>query len=307
MEFQCASLSSIHRFCLYVIFSCSLEYVYIFLIVYHINTDVPVCYNRTMLRTITVTRYVTPLREGGSLPAIVEADDDGLYVLKFRGAGQGVKALIAELVAGELGRALGLPVPEIVLMELDPVLGRSEPDYEIRSLIKASAGLNLALDYLPGALEFNLLDASRIDSLLASSIVWFDAYVTNVDRTPRNTNMLFWHRRLMLIDHGSSLYFHYSTDDFLSRSRSPFPPIKDHVLLPVASALEEADALLTKALTPEVIQQTVNMIPGSWLNADPFFTDRDAHREAYQAYLLDRLAASHYFVEEALHARAQLL
>ncbi len=167
--------------------------------------------------------------------------------------------------------------------------------------------MNLALDYLPGALEFNLLDANRIDPLLASSIVWFDAYVTNVDRTPRNTNMLFWHRRLMLIDHGSSLYFHYNTGDFLSRSRSPFPPIKDHVLLPVASALEEADALLTKALTPEVIQQTVNMIPGSWLNADPFFADRDAHREAYQAYLLDRLAASHYFVEEALHARAQLL
>jgi hypothetical protein len=277
------------------------------LIVYHIKTDVPLCYNRTMLRTLTVTRYVTPLREGGSLPAIVEADDDGLYVLKFRGAGQGVKALIAELVAGELGRALGLPVPEIVLMELDPVLGRSEPDYEIRSLIKASAGVNLALDYLPGALEFNQLDASRLDPVLASSIVWFDAYVTNVDRTPRNTNMLFWHRRLMLIDHGSSLYFHHGTDDFLSRSRSPFPPIKDHVLLPVASALEEADALMTKALTPETIQKTVNMIPGSWINSDSFFAGRDAHREAYQAYLLDRLAASHYFVEEALHARAQLL
>ena len=146
-----------------------------------------------MLRTVTVTRYVTPLREGGSLPAIVEANDDGLYVLKFRGAGQGVKALIAELIAGELGRALGLPVPEIVFMELDPILGRSEPDYEIRSLIKASEGLNLALDYLPGALEFNPLDASRLDPLLASSIVWFDAYVSNVDRTPRNTNMLFWH------------------------------------------------------------------------------------------------------------------
>ncbi len=256
-----------------------------------------------MLRTLTVTRYVTPLREGGSLPAIVEADDDGLYVLKFRGAGQGVKALIAELVAGEIGRALELPVPEIVLMELDPVLGRSEPDYEIRSLIKASAGVNLALDYLPGALEFNQLDASRLDPALASSIVWFDAYVTNVDRTPRNTNMLFWHRRLMLIDHGSSLYFHHSTDDFLSRSRIPFPPIKDHVLLPVASALEETDAHMTKTLTPEMIQKTVDMIPGSWLNSDPFFADR----EAYQAYLLDRLAASHYFVEEALHARAQLL
>ena len=277
------------------------------LIVYHINIAALVCYNRSMLRTQTVTRYVTPLREGGSLPAIVEANDDGLYVLKFRGAGQGVKALIAELVAGELGRALGLPIPEIVFLELDPVLGRSEPDYEIRSLIQASAGLNLALDYLPGALEFNSLDASRLDPLLASSIVWFDAYVTNVDRTPRNTNMLFWHRRLMLIDHGSSLYFHYSTGDYRSRSRSPFPAIKDHVLLPVASALEEADALLTRSLKPEVIQQTVNLIPGDWLNSDLFFTDSDTHREAYQAYLLDRLAASLYFVEEALHARAQLL
>jgi hypothetical protein len=267
----------------------------------------PVCYNRGMLRTLTVTRYVTPLREGGSLPAIVEANDDGLYVLKFRGAGQGAKALIAELVAGEIGRALGLSVPEIVLMELDAVLGRSEPDYEIRSLIQASAGLNLALDYLPGALEFNTLDTNRLDPLLASSIVWFDAYVSNVDRTPRNTNMLFWHRRLMLIDHGSSLYFHHSTDDFLPRSRSPFPPIKDHVLLSVASALEQADMLMTKALNPEIIQQTVNMIPDSWLDSDSYYADNDAHRGAYQAYLLDRLEASHYFVEEALHARAQLL
>src|SRR5215470_10534710 len=208
-----------------------------------------------MLRTLAVTRYVTPLREGGSLPAIVEAEDDGLYVLKFRGAGQGTKALIAELVAGELGRALGLPVPEIVLMELDPVLGRSEPDYEIRSLIQASAGLNFGLDYLPGALAFDALDAGRLDSLLASSIVWFDAYVTNVDRTPRNTNMLFWHRRLMLIDHGSTLYFQHSTGDYLSRSRSPFPPIKDHVLLPVASALDEADAIMKKSLSPKSLQQ----------------------------------------------------
>src|SRR2546429_6001951 len=223
------------------------------LIVYHIKMALSVCYNRAMLRTVTVTRYVTPLREGGSLPAIVEANDDGLYVLKFRGAGQGVKALIAELLAGELGRALGLPVPEIVFMELDPILGRSEPDYEIRSLIKASEGLNLALDYLPGALEFNSLDARRLDPLLASSIVWFDAYVTNVDRTPRNTNMLFWHRRLMLIDHGSSLYFHHTTGDYLSRSHSPFPPIKEHVLLPVASALEDADALLKGLLTPDTI------------------------------------------------------
>src|SRR5256884_3682418 len=277
------------------------------LIVYHIKMALSVCYNRAMLRTVTVTRYVTPLREGGSLPAIVEANDDGLYVLKFRGAGQGVKALIAELIAGELGRALGLPVPEIVLMELDPILGRSEPDYEIQSLIKASAGLNLGLDYLPGALAFNPLDASRLDPLLASSIVWFDAYVTNVDRTPRNTNMLFWHRRLMLIDHGSSLYFHHTTGDYLSRSHSPFPPIKEHVLLPVASALEDADALLKGLLTPDTIEDIVSMIPHTWLDNDLLYNDPETHRAAYIAYLLDRLAASHIFVEEALHARAELL
>ncbi len=265
------------------------------------------CYNRTMLRTQTVTRYVTPLREGGSLPAIVEANDDGLYVLKFRGAGQGTKALIAELVAGELGRAGGLPVPEIVFMELDPALGRSEPDYEIRSLLKASGGLNLGMDYLPGAIAFNSLDAHILDPVLASSIVWFDAYVTNVDRTPRNTNMLFWHKRLMLIDHGASLYFHHNTGDYLSRSRNPFSPIKEHVLLPIASALEEADSLMKERLTSEVIQEIIDLIPESWLVPDPFFTDPAAHREVYQAYLLDRLANSHYFMEETLHARAQFL
>lgn len=265
------------------------------------------CYNSAMLRTLTVTRYVTPLREGGSLPAIVEAEDDGLYVLKFRGAGQGPKALIAELVVGELGRALGLPVPEIVFMELDPVLGRSEPDFEVQALIKASPGLNLGMDYLPGALAFNAPDAYNVDPLLASSVVWFDAYVTNVDRTPRNTNMLFWHRRLMLIDHGSSLYFHHSTGDYLSRSRSPFPRIQEHVLLPVASALKEADVLAKETLTPEMIQQIVNRIPDSWLDDDSFFADRNEQREAYKAYLIDRLETSQYFVEEALHARAQLL
>jgi len=194
------------------------------------------CYNNAMLRTITATRYVTPLREGGSLPAIVEADDDGLYVLKFRGAGQGLKALIAELVAGEIARSLGLPVPEIVFMELDAVLGRMEPDFEIQSLIKASAGLNLALDFLPGALAFDALDAHSLDPILASSIVWFDAYVTNVDRTPRNTNMLWWHRRLMLIDHGASLYFHHVNANYMERSQLPFSAIRNHVLLPAASA-----------------------------------------------------------------------
>jgi len=260
-----------------------------------------------MLRTQTVTRYVTPLREGGSLPAIVEANDDGLYVLKFRGAGQGTKALIAELVAGELGRACALPIPEIIFMELDAVLGRSEPDYEIRSLIKASEGLNLGMDYLPGATAFNPLDAHMLDPLLASSIVWFDAYVTNVDRTPRNTNLLFWHRRLMLIDHGASLYFHHNTPDYLSRSRNPFSPIKEHVLLPKAGKLEEANRLMKEKLTSEVIRGIIDLIPENWLVPDPFFTDPGAHREAYRAYLLDRLAHSHYFVEEAQHARTQFL
>jgi len=260
-----------------------------------------------MLRTLTATRYVTPLREGGSLPAIVEADDDGLYVLKFRGAGQGPKALIAELVAGEIARALGLPVPEIVFAELDPMLGRTEPDFEIQALIKASTGLNLALDYLPGAIAFDALDTRTLDTLLASLIVWFDAYVTNVDRTPRNTNMLFWHKRLMLIDHGASLYFHHSATDYMKRSRSPFAPIKQHVLLPVASELAEADTLLKARLTPAVIEDIIGMIPDSWLDDDLLFADPVAHRAAYISYLLDRLAASHIFVEEALYARAELL
>src|SRR5437588_8204740 len=201
-----------------------------------------------MLRTTTATRYVTPLREGGSLPAIVEADDDGLYVVKFRGAGQGPKALIAELVAGEIGRALGLPVPEIVYVELDPALGRSEPDFEIQALLKASAGLNLALDYLPGALAFDAMDANNLESMLASSILWFDAYITNVDRTARNTNMLWWHRRLMLIDHGASLYFHHMNSNYTERSRIPFSPIKNHILLPVASMLPQADQRLKEQL-----------------------------------------------------------
>lgn len=260
-----------------------------------------------MLRTITATRYVTPLREGGSLPAIVEADDDGLYVLKFRGAGQGLKALIAELVAGEIARALGLPVPEIVFMELDPVLGRSEPDFEIQNLLKASAGLNLALDFLPGSLAFDALDAPLLEPLLASSIVWFDAYVTNVDRTPRNTNMLWWHRRLMLIDHGASLYFHHVNANYMERSQLPFAAIRNHVLLPVASALPEVDQTLKALLTGTTLQNIMNLVPDAWLTNDADFTDPIAHRTAYLDYLLDRLAHSHIFVEEALRARDQFI
>lgn len=260
-----------------------------------------------MLRTITATRYVTPLREGGSLPAIVEADDDGLYVLKFRGAGQGLKALIAELVAGEIARSLGLPVPEIVYMELDPVLGRSEPDFEIQSLIKASAGLNLALDFLPGALSFDPLDALQLEPLLASSIVWFDAYVTNVDRTPRNTNMLWWHRRLTLIDHGASLYFHHVNANYMERSQLPFSAIKNHVLLPVASTLPEADQHLKTQLSTATLQNIISQVPDAWLGNDGEFADPIAHRAAYLAYLEDRLAHSQIFVEEALRARNQLI
>jgi hypothetical protein len=253
-----------------------------------------------MLRTLTTTRYVTPLREGGSLPAIVEADDDGMYVLKFRGAGQGLKALIAELIVGEIGRALGLPVPEIVFLELDGVLGRSEPDFEIQALVKASAGLNLGVDYLPGSVAFSPIDVTRVDPMQASQIVWLDAYTCNVDRTPRNTNMLYWHRRLMLIDHGSALYFHHASDDYLARSRDPFKLIKNHVLLPAAGQLVEADRVCKSALTPEVLAAVVNEVPESWL-------DRGEQRAAYLAYLQARLDASHVFVEEALHARAQLV
>lgn len=253
-----------------------------------------------MLRTVIATRYVTPLREGGSLPAIVEANDDGLYVLKFRGSGQGPKALIAELVAGEIGRALDLPIPEIVLLELDPLLGRSEPDFEIQALVKASAGLNLGLDFLPGATAFSTIDLAQVDNYLASQIVWFDAYMSNVDRTPRNTNMLFWHRRLILIDHGASLYFHHGTNDFLSRSRDPFKLIKDHVLLPVANALEEVDQASKRLLTTATLEALVQEIPESWL-------DHPDQRAAYLAYLEARLRDSHLFVEEALHARAQLV
>src|SRR3954470_14356475 len=203
------------------------------------------------LRTIRVTRYVTPLREGGSLPAIVEGDDEGLYVLKFRGAGQGARALIAELVSGEIARALRLSVPDIVFAELDPDLARTEPDPEIYALIRDSAGLNLALDYLPSSVMFDPL-VEKLPSELASRIVWFDAYVTNVDRSVRNTNMLMWHRRLWLIDHGATLYFHHAEGwmEDRERARAPFPLIKENVLLRWARTIAAVDPEMVKALTP---------------------------------------------------------
>jgi hypothetical protein len=255
------------------------------------------------LRTVNATRYVTPLREGGSLPAIIEADDDGMYVLKFSGAGQGKKALIAELVAGELARAVGLPVPEIVFVELDQELARTEPDPEIQHLIRASNGLNLALDYLPGSVMFDPV-AERPDGALASSIVWFDAFVTNVDRTPRNTNMLMWHRRLHLIDHGAALYFHHTWMNYQARSRDPFAMIKDHVLLRFADAVEEADATMSARITVDSIERVVKLIPDDWLVSDSPFAEADRHRDAYVEYLSSRLQAPRAFAGEAIRARS---
>jgi hypothetical protein len=256
------------------------------------------------LKTVRVTRYVTPLREGGSLPAIVEADDDGLYVLKFRGAGQGARALIAELVAGEIGRALGLAVPEIVLADLDADLARTEPDPEIFALIRTSAGLNLALDYLPGSVMFDPL-AEQPAADLASRIVWFDGLVTNVDRTARNTNMLMWHRRLWLIDHGAALYFHHAPgwESMPDRARDPFPMIEQHVLVHRATALEQVDAPMAASLTADAIGGILELIPEAWLEEDAPGRDAAYYRMAYRRYLIDRLTSPRSFVEEAIRAR----
>jgi hypothetical protein len=258
-------------------------------------------YQRANIRTVNVTRYVTPLREGGSLPAIVEADDDGLYVLKFRGAGQGVKALIAELIAGEIARALGLQVPEIVFANLDAVLSRTEPDPEIQDLLRASSGLNLALDYLPGSITFDPL-VEKVNAKLASQIVWLDCFVTNVDRTPRNPNLLVWHKNLWLIDHGASLYFHHAWQNWAEQSRRPFEKVKDHVLLPQATDLEAVDAEFLQFLTGEIIDSIVSLIPDEWLASEQL-ESAEAQRQVYIKFLQARLAASGIFVEEAQHAR----
>jgi hypothetical protein len=254
------------------------------------------------MRTVNAARYVTPLREGGSLPAIIEADDEGMYVLKFRGAGQGTKALIAELIAGEIARAAGFLMPELVFVNLDPDIAKTEPDPEIQDLIRASGGLNLGLDYLPGSVMFNPV-ADEPDVNLASRIVWFDAYITNVDRTPRNANMLMWHRKLWLIDHGASLYFHHAWTGMDQRSKDPFPWIKEHILLPFASALEAADESMTAVITPTVIEQVINLVPDEWLNEDVRFKTLAEHRQAYVEYLTSRRAAPRPFVEEAIRAR----
>jgi len=258
------------------------------------------------IRTVNVTRYVTPLREGGSLPAIVEADDGFLYVMKFKGAGQGVKALIAEFISGEIARIFGLRLPEIVFCTLDIAFSRSEPDEEIQDLLRESVGLNLALHYLSGAITFDPL-VDVIDAKLASQIVWLDGFLTNVDRTARNTNLLMWHKELWLIDHGASLYFHHAWDNWAEQSKKPFLPIKNHVLLPQASELIEVDAAFRAQLTPSLIASVVSMLPDEWLTDASTEMSVSERREVYVQFLTARLAASEIFVKEAQHARETLV
>jgi hypothetical protein len=253
----------------------------------------------TDLRTVIATRYVTPLREGGSLPAIIEADDDGMYVLKFRGAGQGVKALIAELLGGEIARFLGLKVPEIVFVELDAVIARTEPDPEIQDLIKASDGINVALDYLPGSIMFDAL-IEKPSSELASRIVWLDAFTANVDRTARNANMLLWHKEIWLIDHGAAFFYQHNWEKFAENAANRFRHIKDHVLLPFAGEIEKADAELSAKLTPVILREIVELIPAGWLG------DAEEERKIYLDFLTERLKNRREFVEEAIDARKLL-
>jgi hypothetical protein len=258
------------------------------------------------LRTVNVTRYISPLREGGSLPALAEADDDFKYVLKFKGAGHGVKALIAELIGGEIARVLKLQIPELVYANLDEAFGRTEADEEIQDLLQGSQGLNLALHFLSGAINYDPV-VTVVDAKLASQIVWLDAYITNVDRTFRNTNMLIWHKELWLIDHGASLYFHHSWTNWEKHAQSPFALIKDHVLLPQASMLQEADTLFKTILTPETLQGIVNLIPLEWLDWQDTDESPEAIREVYLQFLSMRLNHSQIFIKEAQNARETLI
>lgn len=254
------------------------------------------------LRTVNVTRYITPLREGGSLPALADADDDFKYVLKFSGAGHGVKALIAELIGGEVARALDLPVPELVFAHLDEAFGRTEADEEIQDLLQGSQGLNLALHFLSGAINFDPI-VTEVDSLLASKIVWLDALITNVDRTFKNTNMLIWHKDLWLIDHGACLYFHHSWTDWEGHAKSPFALVKDHVLLPKASMLEQADDELKALLTDAKLKAITELIPEAWLHWDETDETPAQIRETYFNFLKTRRDHSEIFLKQARDAR----
>lgn len=254
-------------------------------------------------RRVVATRYVTPLREGGSLPGLVEGDDDGLYVVKFRGAGQGPRALVAEWLAGELARAVGLPVPELVVVEVDPGLGDAEPDEELQDLVHRSGGSNLGLDFLPGALTFNPAAAPEVDPAFAADVVWLDAFVTNPDRSAANPNLLVWHGRTWLIDHGAALYVHHAWRDPDAHALGRFERIRDHVLLPFAGSIAEADDRLAGLVSPSLIDGIVAAIPDGWLPDDRHAGDATAQRVAYRRYLDRRLAAPRSFVQEADDAR----
>ncbi|MCV9931822.1 aminotransferase class I and II [Flavobacterium sp. LS1R47] len=258
--------------------------------------------NKLDLRTVNVTRYISPLREGGSLPALAEADDDFKYVLKFKGAGHGVKALIAELVGGAIANVLKLQIPELVFANLDEAFGRTEGDEEIQDLLQGSQGLNLALHFLSGAITFDPV-VTVVDPKLASQIVWLDAFITNVDRTFRNTNMLIWHKELWLIDHGACLYFHHSWNNWEQHAKSPFALIKDHVLLPQASLLKEVDSEYKAVLTPELLQEIVALIPDEWLNWEDTDETPEGLRNVYLQFLQTRLNHSEIFVKQAENAR----
>lgn len=258
------------------------------------------------IRHVNITRYVTPLREGGSMPGLVEADDGFLYVIKFKGAGQGVKALIADFIGGELARVAGLNTPELVFATLDEAFGRTEPDEEIQDLLKASVGLNLGVHYLSGSITYDAL-VTKLDADLASKIVWLDAFLTNVDRTVKNTNMLTWNKQLWLIDHGASLYFHHSWDNWQEQAIKPFVMIKDHVLLPMASNLNNMHDEMLKRITPEVIQNIVHAIPETWLTNTNVGLPANEVREVYHQFLTTRLANSSIFLNEANHAREKLI
>lgn len=268
-------------------------------------TDQDVFLQRQGLRlpAVTATRYVTPLREGGSLPALMEADDDGLYVVKLRGAAQGAKTLVAELVAGEIGRLLGLHVPDLVVIDLPAALPVGEPDPEIKGPLDRSVGPNLGLDFLPGALPFDLAMRDPIDPLLAADIVWFDCLIANVDRTTRNPNMLRWHGELWLIDHGAAIYPHHRWTDPAEQGRRSFPAVKDHVLLPRAGSLIDADRRLAERLTDTDLWEVIGSIPDLWLAGESEVGDMDAQRQAYLTYFLKRLEGPRPFIAEAERCR----
>lgn len=258
------------------------------------------------LRTVNVTRYIMPLREGGSLPALADADDGFKYVLKFRGTGHGTKALVSELLGGVVAHTLGFKVPEYVFINLDEAFGRTEGDEEIQDLLQGSRGLNLGLHFLSGALTFDPV-MTKVDSKLASQVVWLDAFLTNVDRTARNTNMLYWNKELWLIDHGASLYFHHSWVNYEKYAVSPFPQIKDHVLLPYASELESVDKEFKAILTDEKIREITNLLPNDWLNWGGEEESPEEIKNVYYNFLTERIHHSDLFVKSAQDARKALI